>query len=79
MVLDYFSYKNGPNDLVRGLFSRLDIGTYILSTCGPSSTFLGSFGGSLNAPKQHKKSIFWLFWTISPTKMGQMIWLGAYF
>jgi hypothetical protein len=26
VVLDYFSNKNGPNDLVRGLFSSLDIG-----------------------------------------------------
>jgi hypothetical protein len=30
VVLYYFSYKNGPNDLVRGLFSCLDVGTYIL-------------------------------------------------
>ena len=29
VVLDYFSYKNGPNDLVRGSFSSLDVGTYI--------------------------------------------------
>jgi hypothetical protein len=27
LFLDYFSYKNGPIDLVRGLFSSLDIGT----------------------------------------------------
>jgi hypothetical protein len=27
--------------------------------------------------KQHK-TIFWLFWTIFPKRMGLMIWLGAY-
>jgi hypothetical protein len=26
-----------------------------------------------------KKTIFWLFWTISPKRMSLMIWLGAYF
>jgi hypothetical protein len=26
-----------------------------------------------------KKSIFWLFWTISSKRMGLTIWLGAYF
>jgi hypothetical protein len=46
VVLDYFFYKNGPDDLVRGLFSSLDIGTYFPPTCGPSSTFFGSFGGA---------------------------------
>jgi hypothetical protein len=35
--------------------------------------------GVPKCPKQHKKTIFWLFWTISPTKMGLLIWLGAYF
>jgi hypothetical protein len=40
VILDYFSYKNGPNDLVRGLFSSLDFGTYILPICGPLCTFL---------------------------------------
>jgi hypothetical protein len=35
--------------------------------------------GCPNALKQHKKTIFWLFRTISPTKMGLLIWLGAYF
>jgi hypothetical protein len=43
VVLDYFFYKNRPDDLVRGLFSTLDIGTYILSTFGPLCTFLGPF------------------------------------
>jgi hypothetical protein len=46
VVLDYFFYKNEPKDLVRGLFSSLDIGIYFPPTCGPSSTFLGSFGGA---------------------------------
>ena len=32
--------------MVRGLFSSLDIGTCIPSTCGPSGNFLGSFGGA---------------------------------
>ena len=26
-----------------------------------------------------KKYIFWYFWTISPTRMGILIWLGAFF
>jgi hypothetical protein len=46
VVYSYFSYKNGPNDLVRGLFSCLDVGTYILPPCGPLHTFLGPFGGA---------------------------------
>jgi hypothetical protein len=55
VVLDYLFYKNGPMDLVRGLFSNLNIGTHFPPTYGPSSTFLVSFGGCPNAPKQHKK------------------------
>jgi hypothetical protein len=35
IVSNYLSYKIGPIDLVRGLFSSLDIRTYILPTCGP--------------------------------------------
>jgi hypothetical protein len=46
VVLDYFSYKNGSNDLVRGLFSSLDIGTYIPLSCGPLCTILGPFGAA---------------------------------
>jgi hypothetical protein len=46
VVPDYFPYKNGPIDSVRGLFSSLDIGTYILLSCGSMSTFLGPFGGA---------------------------------
>jgi hypothetical protein len=43
VVLDY---KNGLNDWVKVLFLGLDIGTYILPTCGPLCTFLGPFGGA---------------------------------
>jgi hypothetical protein len=46
VVLDYFFYKNGLDDLARGLFSSLDIGTYILSTFGPLCTFLSPFEGA---------------------------------
>ena len=46
VVSDYFSYKNGPIDLFRGLFLSLDIGTYIPPTCRPLSTFLGPIGGA---------------------------------
>jgi hypothetical protein len=46
VVSYYFSYKNRPNDLVRGLFSSLDVETYILPTCGSLCTFLGLFGGA---------------------------------
>jgi hypothetical protein len=45
-VFYYFSYKNGPNDFVRGLFSSLDIGTYILLTSEPLCTFFGPVGGA---------------------------------
>jgi hypothetical protein len=44
--LDYFSYKNGPNDLIRGLFSSLNIGKYIPLNCRTFSTFSGPFGGA---------------------------------
>jgi hypothetical protein len=47
LVLDHFSLKNGPNDLVRGLFLSSDIGPNILSTCGP----LYIFSGNQMAPK----------------------------
>jgi hypothetical protein len=51
---------------------------HIMPTCGPLNTFLGLYG----VPKYPKTSltpIFWLSWTISPTRMGLWIWLGAYF
>jgi hypothetical protein len=38
-----------------------------------------SIWGCPNAPKQQEKTIFWMFWTISPTRMGLLIWLRAYF
>jgi hypothetical protein len=40
-----------------------------------------SIWGCPNGQQQHEKNstIFWLFWTISPKRMGLMIWLGAYF
>jgi hypothetical protein len=40
-------------------------------------TFLGPFEGAQMAKKEHKKTIFWLLWTISPKRMDLMIWLGA--
>ena len=57
VVLYYFSYKNGPNDLVRGLFSSWDIGTYIPPPCGPLSTFLSLFVGA-QMPQNSKKKLF---------------------
>jgi hypothetical protein len=56
-VLDYFSYKNEPIDLVRGLFSSLDIGTYIPITCWSVCTFLGPFGGA-QMPQNRIKRLF---------------------
>jgi hypothetical protein len=67
--LDYFSYKNGPNDLVRGLFSSLDVGTYILPICRPLGTFLIPLWGA-QMPQNSMKDFFWFFQTISPTRMG---------
>jgi hypothetical protein len=72
VVLDYLSYKNGPNDLIRGSFSSLDVRTYIPLACGPLSTFLGPFEGA-QMPRNRKKDIVLLFWTISPTQMGLLI------
>jgi hypothetical protein len=39
----------------------------------------GTLGRAQMPPKQHKKYIFLLFWTISPARMGQLIWLRACF
>jgi hypothetical protein len=78
VIMDYFSYKNGPIDLVRGLFSSLDIGTYIPPTCRPLSTFMGSFGGA-QMPLNSLNIYLWLFWTFSPKRMGLLIWYGARF
>jgi hypothetical protein len=51
VVLDNFCNKNGPNDLVKGLFSSLDIGPYVLPTCRPLGILSGPFGGAKMAPK----------------------------
>jgi hypothetical protein len=59
VVLEYFTYNNGPNDLERGVFLSLDIGTYIPPTCGPLCTILGPFGVP-KCPKQHKIYIFFI-------------------
>jgi hypothetical protein len=56
VVLDHFSYKNRPIDLVSGLFSSKDIGQYIPSTCGPLCTFLDPFGGAQMPEKCMKNS-----------------------
>jgi hypothetical protein len=53
--------------------------TYIRPTCGSVCTFLGPFGGAQLPQKRRKKIIFWLFQTISSTRMGLSIRLGAYF
>jgi hypothetical protein len=58
VVPDYFPYKNGPINSVRGLFLSLDIGTYILPTAGLLSTFLGPFGGARMAQNSTKKAYF---------------------
>jgi hypothetical protein len=52
-----FLYKNGSIDLVRGLFSSYDIGTYILTTCMPLNTFLGPFWGA-QMPQNSIKNCF---------------------
>jgi hypothetical protein len=84
VVLDHFSYKNGPIDLVRGFFSSLDIGPYIPRTCGLFVPFWVQMGVP-KCPKTALKNYFLVglvkvkFWTISLTIMGLLIWLGAYF
>jgi hypothetical protein len=78
-VLDHFSYKNRPIDLVRCPFSNLDTGTYIQPTCRSVFTFLGPFGEAQMPQNRRKKTKYWLFPTISFTRMGLFIWLGAYF
>jgi hypothetical protein len=54
VVLDHFSIKNGTNYSIMGLFLSLDIGPYILPTCGSLFTFLGPFGGAQLALKWKK-------------------------
>jgi hypothetical protein len=77
VVSDYFSYKNGPIDFIRGLFSSLDIGTYKSPTCGPCVPFWVQLGVP-KCPKTAKTPIFWLFWTISSRRTGLLIWFGAH-
>jgi hypothetical protein len=43
---DDFFLKNGLIDMVRGLFSSLNIGTYILPTYGSLCNFFSPFGGA---------------------------------
>jgi hypothetical protein len=57
VVPDYFLYKNGHIYLVRGLFSSLNIGTYISPTCGLLRTFLGPFEGA-QMPQNSTKKLF---------------------
>jgi hypothetical protein len=57
VVLDHFFFKNGPNDMVRGLSLSLNIGTYILPICGPLGTFLAPFGG-IQMPQNSIKNYF---------------------
>jgi hypothetical protein len=57
VVSDYFSYHNGPIDLVRGLFSSLDIGINNLPTCWPLCTILGPFEGA-QMPQKCLKGYF---------------------
>jgi hypothetical protein len=54
---EYFFLNNGIIDMVRGIFSSLNIGTYILSTCGPVCTFSGPFGVS-QMPQNSMKNYF---------------------
>jgi hypothetical protein len=44
IILDHFSWKNGPNDLDRGLFLSLYFGPYISPTCWSLCAILGPFG-----------------------------------
>jgi hypothetical protein len=52
-------------------FSSKDIGPIHLQVF---VYHFGSIGGCPNAPKQHKITIFWVFWTVPPNKMGLLIW-----
>jgi hypothetical protein len=50
VVSDHFSYKNLPNNLVRGLFLNLDIRPNVSPTCKLKGTFLGLFRVAQMAP-----------------------------
>jgi hypothetical protein len=71
VVPDHFFLKDGLNDMVRGLFSSLNIHPAHLQASGYP---FGSIWGCPNAPKLHQKTIFGLFHTISLTKTSLMIW-----
>jgi hypothetical protein len=62
-----------------GPYFQPKTGPYIPSTCRLFVYLFRSIGGCPNAPKQHKNTIFCLFWTISPTRMGLLLWLGGHF
>jgi hypothetical protein len=56
VALDDFFLKNRLIDIVRGLFSSLNIGTYLLLTYLLLFNFLGPFGGTQmpqNSIKKH--------------------------
>ena len=50
-----------------------------MPTCRPLHSFLGPFGGAQIPQNSMRKNIFMLLWTISLTRMGLLIWSGAYF
>jgi hypothetical protein len=54
---DHLFLKNRLNDMVSSLFSSLNIGTYMLPTCGPLCTFLGPFGGG-QIPQYSTKKLY---------------------
>jgi hypothetical protein len=58
VVLDYLSYKNGPNDLVtvRSLFSSLDNSKNIHLTCCHVMSCLFSISAVLEIPKMYVTS-----------------------
>jgi hypothetical protein len=59
VVLEHFSYKNGPIDVVRGLFSSSDIKPCIPPTCGPLGTLLGPLGDAQMPQYSIKKKLFY--------------------
>jgi hypothetical protein len=57
VVLAYFFNKNGPNDLVRGLFSSLVVGRDISPICRLSGTSMDPFGDA-QMPQNSIKKLF---------------------
>jgi hypothetical protein len=80
---DHFFLKNGLIDMVRGLFSSLNIGTYILSTCGPMFTFLGPFGGTQmpqNSIKKHFRVVsYYISYKNGPNDLVTGLFSSLYF